>query len=161
MTRTCNRCAVERPVDEFARDARTATGRRGVCKPCDRAAQTERRHKSTAAEPRGLVLAPKFPDPPAAPVPPAPDHGPCRVEIEKSIRALDPPSTDADALAVYSLRELANLHDLYRLSSDRVNDLTKLEAAMVRWLRELKATRASATPAAEARPTRTKTAAGY
>jgi hypothetical protein len=34
---TCYRCGTERPLDEFARDASKASGRKGLCKSCDNA----------------------------------------------------------------------------------------------------------------------------
>jgi hypothetical protein len=34
---TCCRCGEERPLEEFARDASKASGRKSYCKPCDAA----------------------------------------------------------------------------------------------------------------------------
>jgi hypothetical protein len=34
---TCYRCGEERPLEEFAKDASKASGRKGLCKPCDNA----------------------------------------------------------------------------------------------------------------------------
>ncbi len=33
----CYRCAIPKPIDQFARDRSKASGRKSICKPCDTA----------------------------------------------------------------------------------------------------------------------------
>lgn len=172
--RACTRCGETRPLAQFAKDSRTKSGVRAVCKPCDRAATKARRDDARIGRrPGALILVPQFPAPPEETSPTEahpttganPDGaGPTSYAdaAERFIAALDPPAGDADALLVRSLRGLADLADRYGFGADVVKDTNALVASMVRVQRELAATRAarakSAAPEAKPAP---RSAANY
>jgi hypothetical protein len=151
-------CGRTLPAAEFARDARLKSGRRARCKKCDRDATAVRRRDERIGRKPGalaLVLAPKFPTPPADSPPPAgAEEAPPKATTlggvgtyvdaaEEFIAALDPPAGPADALLVHSLRHTAELADRFRYGLDVVKDTGALHADLVRIQRELAATRAA------------------
>lgn len=149
--RTCTKCDTERPLADFAADARRKSGVRATCKPCDRVERGGRRER----KPLALVLAPKFPTPPHAageagdartnlpgapltvqlgPTPQAPPAiGDYAAAVEVFIAALVPPAGPADAVHVRALRHLAELIDLrvHPAAIDAVRDATALVGKLV------------------------------
>ncbi len=150
--RTCTKCDTERPLADFAADARRKSGVRATCKPCDREERGGRRER----KPLALVLAPKFPTPPPStvsegpasasssgaasltvqlgPTPQAPPAiGDYAAAVEVFIAALVPPAGPADAVHVRALRHLAELIDLrvHPAAIDAVRDATALVGKLV------------------------------
>lgn len=162
-TRTCTKCERELPLSAFAKDSRRSSGLRAGCRRCDADERADRR-RGDKPRPGGLVLVPRFPEPPRAVEPPAPPAAPAPARgtstttyaaaAEAFIDALVPPAGAADALLVRSLRGLAELLDVAELGTGDwvVRDTTSLVSKLVAVQRELAATRAAKASAQPAAP---------